>query len=503
MTTHIKTVIFVFATILGVYVGYSVSHATEIVVASVIAIILQSIVWLVGKKRCNSVGVAPLLVCIVCVGIVLGIVRVQFVKEKNIYHCSQVCQIEAVVLTSPSTRDDVQTFDVALSDSNAMHIRVRAPLYPTYFVGDHLMLIGKVSEPFNKYPHEGDRFFDYQQYLYVHGIGSEMMYPKIVTLRSESSFLSVLKNIKNYFTSRLTYYVDAPVDSLATGILLGNSSMSKELLEVFRVSGLSHIVVLSGFNIAIVVAIFIFLLKPFPSLVRIGVTSVGVVLFVIMVGGEASVVRATLMAFVSLLALSVGRVYVAEQALIISLFCITLYSPQTPLYDTSLHLSFLATAGIVYMSRVWSLIFAKSSFWKDAITTTVSAYIATIPYSMYAFGTVSIYAIISNSIVVPTVPFMMMTSFCVLFFSYISQIVAYAFGGITSLIGFYIIGVARFTYSLPLSSLEVTLSMPAMILFYFLLIICGSGVYVYYVQKKQYETYETKQKEIISDIIPL
>jgi predicted membrane metal-binding protein len=35
--------------------------------------------------------------------------------------------------------------------------------------------------------------------------------------------------------------------------------------------------------------------------------SVSVLLFVVMVGGEASVLRATLMAFISLLALSVGR----------------------------------------------------------------------------------------------------------------------------------------------------------------------------------------------------
>jgi len=63
------------------------------------------------------------------------------------------------------------------------------------------------------------------------------------------------------------------------------------------------------------------------------------------------VIRATLMSFVGLLAMLLGRAYVAKQALILSLLAIVMYEPYALMHDVSLHLSFLATAGIVYLSE--------------------------------------------------------------------------------------------------------------------------------------------------------
>ena len=47
----------------------------------------------------------------------------------------------------------------------------------------------------------------------------------------------------------------------------------KELTDTFRVAGLSHIVVLSGFNIAIIISFVILLLRVVPLFVRVLIAS--------------------------------------------------------------------------------------------------------------------------------------------------------------------------------------------------------------------------------------
>ena len=58
---------------------------------------------------------------------------------------------------------------------------------------------------------------------------------------------------KKGFLSSTERFVPEPEESLLAGILLGQKfGTEKELLESFRIAGLLHIVVLSGYNITLV-----------------------------------------------------------------------------------------------------------------------------------------------------------------------------------------------------------------------------------------------------------
>jgi competence protein ComEC len=222
-----------------------------------------------------------------------------------------------------------------------------------------------------------------------------------------------------------------------------------------------------------------------------------------MVGAEVSVVRATLMSFIGLLALVIGRGYVARQALLLSLIAITFYDPVHLLHDASLHLSFLATAGIVYMSDGIHamLIKIQSKSYREIITTTIAAYLATLPYVMYIFGTVSLYALLTNIIVLPLVPLMMFVTFLVVLFAPVSHILALMFGYIDTLLGEVIIFVAHVIERLPFASLTVSVSSTMMCVLYVILV----GTFAYnvkrYVRTKRDETLPTKSDEILSEII--
>src|SRR5690606_7295718 len=94
------------------------------------------------------------------------------------------------------------------------------------------------------------------------------------------------------------------------------SALGKNLLDDFRVVGLIHIVVLSGFNITIVGDAMRRMLSFLPRVWGISVGGIGIMLFGIMVGGGATVVRSCFMAGIALSADLIRRDYQVIRALL-------------------------------------------------------------------------------------------------------------------------------------------------------------------------------------------
>lgn len=513
-STHIKTLIFVTGALLGIVIGYTGVHVSEIIVCSLVVTLGQSAIYFFEKRNeRRQIGNAPsitrtsrlsvpFVMLLFSLGMAIGLLRVQMVEEQYPYVCDGVCTFDATIISNIETKNEYQVFTVRPHDADqaVMNVQVRVPLYPRYQIGETVTLTGATKVPEVIMPHGDKKVFDYASYLGAHDIGSEMYYPGVEVIDTEAhDVISYLGRLKESFVSKIDTYVSAPASSLASGMLFGASSMSKELTDTFRAAGLSHIIVLSGFNIAIVISFILVCFSFVPLGIRVLLAGISVIIIVFMVGGEASVIRATLMAFVALLATLIGRKYAAHQALILSLFCIVMYTPKALLYDVSLHLSFLATAGIVYMTSVLEkyLTQPKSKVIRELSITTLAAYLATLPYIMYTFGKVSIYALVANMVVLPLVPGAMLLSFLVIVVSYVSETLSLLIGFIDTILINCIIFVARTVEALPFSSFSVTVSYRVMFVLY------GVGVAVcfYLMNKKRNETKVTNSGEPLTDII--
>lgn len=503
---HLKTIIFVLGVAAGITIGFVSMFATEMIVAAIALAMMQGIILLVSKFWKRELHVEDLqlslFILLFCIGVTVGALRVQFIEEKNPYVCESSCVFDATIISSPETKDTYQVFTVRPVDtSGGMYdVQIRAPRYPRFKIGETVSVQGKALLPSVIMPHDGEKSFDYVSYLHAKNIGSEMMFPSIEVLDSEAhSVQEYLGRWKEDLIARLGLYVSSPASALASGMLFGDSSMSKELTQTFRTSGLSHIVVLSGFNIAIVITSILFVFMFLPLIIRIALASFFVVMFVMMVGGEASVMRATAMAFIGLLATLLGRAYVARQALIISFLAIILYEPQALRADASLHLSFLATAGIVYASAPLEKMlqkYMKNKYMLSLFTTTLAAYFATLPYVMYTFGTVSLYALIANILVLPLIPITMLLSFMVVCMSYISETLSLGFGFVDTLASNIILFVARTVEALPFSNGSLSVSFISMCIMY-----AGVSSLVVYLHTKKNETMETTPDGYLTDVI--
>lgn len=504
---HWKTILFVAGICTGIIVGLHSGLASEIAVIGCVITLVQGIIFIVGRKHDTYGVVLSLFTLLFTLGLTIGILRVQLMEEKIPYACTSSCTFDASVASSPETKDAYQVLVVRPIQSNGetishgYNVQLRVPLYPSFKIGETIRVSGTTKIPSVIPPHGATKSFDYASYLHTKSVGSEMLFPKVEVLDEEPHTLtSMLGRWKEEMVARLSNYISSPASSLASGMLFGNSSMSKELTTTFRVAGLSHIIVLSGFNIAIVIAAILFVFAFLPLVVRVSLASVVVVLFVMMVGGEASVIRATAMAFVSLLATVLGRAYVARQALMLSLLAIILYEPSALLFDVSLHLSFLATAGIVYGSDVIKILLEKyipTVSLVELLTTTIVAYLATLPYVMYTFGTVSMYALVANVVALPLVPVSMLLSFSVVVLSYISETLSLAGGYVTTLVLDAVLFVARVITGFPFASLSLTISFLQMCVVYAFVV----TLIIFLSRRKENETPLTTQNGYLTDTI--
>ncbi len=502
---HYFTLIAFFGISVGVILGETHLYATEVAIIAVLLSMIQfGFYFFERHTRRNKKYSLPLISVIFLIGLVVGILRAQFDEEKSFFVCMSTCTFPATITSSPESKGAYQVFTIHHDgDSRDLYdIQVKAALYPRFSFGQNIIISGTVRQPSSFMEHDGVTYFDYRTYLQLHNVGSEMLYPNIRVVPrglDDTTLVERLRLMKDMFVSNISSYVHEPSASLAEGMLFGASSMSEELTQTFRATGLSHIIVLSGFNIAILITFVLFVCMFLPLLIRVIVATIFVIFFVLMVGAEMSVVRATLMSFVTLLALVSGRRYTARQALIISLILVTLYEPRHLLYDASLHLSFLATAGIVYLSDRIKIFFTNipSKTYQEILTTTLCAYMATLPYLMYTFGSMSPYALLANVIVLPLVPLMMFTTFLVVMISPISSSLGVFSGYLTTLLGEGIIFVATKIEALPFSSVPISISFWMMALIYSFMFVVVSFI----ATRRKNETSTTKDEELFSDVL--
>lgn len=500
---HFLTVLLVAGVCLGILSGYYSGFASELGVAALMLGVAELILFWLSRKR-DATGVAlSLCIALFACGFFVGTLRVQLEPERPVFTCSAACTFDGKVVTSPELKDEYQLFAVRPLDSprGAYDVQVRAPLYPRVRIGEAYFFEGRVTLPAPSYPHGGKSSFDYASYLRTKEVGSEIMFPRMTLIDPDAHTVrEYLGRWKEEMIGRLVLYVASPSSMLASGMLFGDSSLPKGMKESFRTSGLSHIVVLSGFNIAIVISFVLLVFKFLPLVVRISLASVFVVAFVMMVGAEASVVRATLMAFIGLLALSLGRQYGARQALIVSFLAIVMYDPFSLIHDVSLHLSFLAASGIIYLGSSCSFLLKqhmKLDYVRELFSTTVVAYLATLPYMAHVFGSVSLYALFANIVALPFVPLMMLSSFVTVMASFVSNYLALLVGYVVSVLGWFILSVSDAVASLPYSKLSMS-GVPALIIVVFLF---GAGTFLLARNKRANETIETVSGGHLTDVI--
>src|SRR5262249_2074335 len=155
-------------------------------------------------------------------------------------------------------------------------------------------------------------------------------------------------------------------------------------------------VVLSGYNISVVITALFGLLERAPRYVRFGVGGLVALFFAVMTGFASASLRAALMALISISGSLSGRIYRPDRALVLVCTLMLLWNPYLLVFDPGFQLSFLACAGLILFSPVFSALFARlpeGAGLKEILVTTSSAQIAVLPLLLYQSGSLSLVAL--------------------------------------------------------------------------------------------------------------
>jgi len=154
--------------------------------------------------------------------------------------------------------------------------------------------------------------------------------------------------VKQAARQRLATLFPEPHAALLQGVLLGDDNgIPPELAHSFRTTGITHILAISGFNIAVIAGLLLALvkrvLKPGPAAV---VVALLLGAYAWLVGGSASVVRSTLTAVLGLTAERLGRRNDGFRGLAVASLAMAAWDPAV-VWDVGYQLSAGATVGLI------------------------------------------------------------------------------------------------------------------------------------------------------------
>lgn len=331
------------------------------------------------------------------------------------------------VVEEPDRRSDFSQY--VLKNDALGRVLVKTGNYPEYFYGDILKVSGKVDIPESSV---GDTSFDYKNYLAKENIFLVSRYPEVSLLnRSKSlNFYGYLLVLKKNFISIIDKILPEPTSSFLSALLVGaRRTLPSELVLAFNRTGTTHIIAISGYNISIISIIMLnflsYLLLPRRFIFWIVITSI--ILFTLIAGAGASVVRAAIMGSLLVLAGREGRFYKVTNAIVFAGAIMLFFNPYLLRYDTGFQLSFLSALGLIYLAPRFNNWFSRLpnflSF-RTNLSATLSAQIMTLPIIIWEFGRVSLIAVLANVLILPAIPITMFFGFLGGFSGFISLKVA-------------------------------------------------------------------------------
>jgi len=230
---------------------------------------------------------------------------------------------------------------------------------------------------------------------------------QLITLPDNFFIVQFLEGVRIKFSQILSSLLPYPHSELASGLLVGaQDGFPKELKKIFITTGTIHIVAVSGFNVTLILKIFADWARGWGRGASFWLGTILIVMFIILTGGQASVMRAGIMGWLFLLAGFLYRQPYMLGALFLSAFFMVVEEPLILTQDIGFQLSFGAMMGLIYISPIIRQAIERArglsllpKILQSILTETLSAQIAVAPILIYHFERISILSPIPNLLI--------------------------------------------------------------------------------------------------------
>lgn len=332
--------------------------------------------------------------------------RVNSLPDYTANPYDQMLTFQGTVVREPEILIDTQRIVV---DTLAVEglVQIKRPLQPRYQVGERLEIYCFLRKP------EAFDGFAYDKYLERYGVSGQCHYPGIKSLGVQGGAMTRLFAIKQWLQQRVEQSMPSPENSIILGALFGNKrAIPPSIMDAFRATGTSHVLVISGMHVALLTAFLANILKVLGCNKRSValLVMVSLALYVTLTGFQASAIRASLFGSSALVAELLGRQKSSLRLLLVVGAGMLLWNPLLLWFDAGFQLSFAATSGIIVFNPFFQkrLALLPEQFGlRSTAATSVSAIVATTPITAFSFNTFSPIALIANILVVPFMPIVM------------------------------------------------------------------------------------------------
>jgi len=363
------------------------------------------------------------IVAVTCIALAVGLFRTGDAPPRTVqWPTASVNAVRGIVDAWPSPHGETVQTPIAVIAARTGNrwqfatatLRATLPTYPPLNRGDVVVIGGAATIRRNWWPDADGSL--YGQWM------------RIEQRDDPTTLTDIRHRAVARFIAGIERYVRSPEAGLTAGMLLGEkAALDTPTRDALNATGTTQHVVISGWNISIVIGLFAALGRNL-SIRRRRVWAFAalatVVVYTFAVGGDLSVVRAAVMGGGALIAPLVGRR--ADPLVWLSIACATMaLIDPTVTHDLSFLLSAAATFGVLVVApRLADMarrVPAGRAFPRltELGAVAIAAYLMTEPIILHAFGRVSLISPIVNIIVEPLVPVIMAIGFITALLSFV------------------------------------------------------------------------------------
>lgn len=351
--------------------------------------------------------------------VVLGMLLMQWQRERLWVEWPEgEVRYEAVVTSEPVEKPKTMAVDILLTQSGR---RLKCYLYKdersrALRVGDGLRVQSAIR-PNREYL---IGTFDYRRYLEIHGFTGNTFVSSRKWQKAQVSLseLSRMERMRLFFLRQRSQLLDRLKDktgssdayAVVAAMTLGDkSALTRDVKDVYSVTGASHVLALSGLHLGVIYALLSLLIvgRRWQAVTQL-LLVMGIWAFVLLVGMPVSVVRSAVMLSVYAL-LSLGhRNRMSVNTLAFTAVVLLMFSPLS-LFDVGFQMSFMAVFSILLWMPVARELFPEAWLQRHSVVrwvwslvaVSVAAQMGVAPLVAYYFGRFSTYFLLTNFIAIP------------------------------------------------------------------------------------------------------
>ncbi len=428
-------------------------------IAGIFVVIVLVILWgVTGCHRLILFGFAGMIAYVTGVWMAQGAVIASDVSDLR----GKMISGEGVVIDDPSSGTFAQRVLVKVSQCEGsdqcrgVGVMIETDRWSEIRFGETVRFLCMFERPEN-FSEE----FDYRMYLASRGVRAMCKKADVSVVEDKKTFLGYLGGIRRAFERSVDRSIEQPYAALGNGLLFGGSSrMSEEVANDFSKTSMTHIVAVSGYNVALIAG-YTFLLAVYLGCWRKSATAVAIlsiVVFVLFIGSPSSAIRAAVMGSILLFALALGRPRGSIRVLLYAGVIMVIVNPLILRYDVGFQLSFLATLGIIVLAPLYEKMRPRHTMAQgiaEIVFMTTAAQLFVLPVILWSFHSFSLVSIMVNVLVLWTIPFAMLFTFLSSLLGLVGGWLGFVAGMPAQGILWYDIGVVRFFASMGWSVVHV------------------------------------------------